>query len=223
MSYFVFLLAISYGSFNYTNMARPILRSHNISLAELDAYAENILISMRANVTIFPDPRPDLDVFESVLKEFRVSMVEASFRDKRAVIRCQKLKQQLKNMIRDLSYYVAYVAQGEESIIVDAGFIASKNPAPIGEAPIPHNLRVWNMGVGSHAVKARVDRWPQAKVYRFEYRLKDTESEWKSVFSSKSNCIVDHMEQFKEYEFRVAYITTNPNLNYSAVISCLVV
>lgn len=204
-------------------MARPLIRSHNISLADLDAYADSILSNMKKNKELFPNPQPDLATFEDLLSEFRKSVVDASFRDKRSVIRCRSLTQRLKGMIRDLSYYVSYVAQGDESVILAAGFQASKPRAPIGEPPQPTTVSTKSMGIGSCSTKIKVNRWPPAKAYRFEYRLKDAGEDWNFVISSKSTLVLTDLQQFREYEVRVAYIATVPQLNYSAITTFLVV
>lgn len=204
-------------------MARPLIRSHNITLDDLDIYAEGILSNMRKNKDIFPNPQPDLESFETILLEFRDALVDASHRDKRAVIYCRQLTKRLKGMIRDLSYYVGYIAQGDESIILAAGFSPSKSATPVGVAPQPKTVEAKSMGIGSCSIKIKTDRWPQAKAYHFEYRLKDADEDWTSILTTRSTLVLESLQQFKEYEVRVAYIATDPTITYSHVRSFLVV
>lgn len=204
-------------------MARPLIRTHNIKLDDLDMYAEGILSSMQKNKDIFPNPQPDLGSFEELLLEFRDALVDASHRDKRAVILCRQLTKRLKGMIRDLSYYVSYIAQGDESIILAAGFSPSKPATPVGAAPQPKTVEAKSMGIGSCAAKIKTDRWPPAKAYRFEYRLKDSGEEWASILTTRSTLVLENLQQFKEYDIRVAYIATDPTITYSHVRSFLVV
>ncbi|MFD2970229.1 hypothetical protein [Sphingobacterium bambusae] len=202
-------------------MARPIFKSTDAT--GLLRYAESILLKMRQNADLFTDPVPDLASFESLLENYRNAFAEASFRDKRAVVVKGKTGQALQEAIYRLSQYVDAQAEGDVELILAAGFIpGSPSTNRINRIPKAENLRVENVQVGTGILRARVRRWKHARLYRYEYRLLGTET-WSSVLHSRSVLEVQGLEMMKHYEFRVSYVGTNTQPNYSDIITALAV
>ncbi|TJY64471.1 hypothetical protein FAZ19_14835 [Sphingobacterium alkalisoli] len=203
-------------------MSKPTLRFHNISPSRLDMYAEQILTSMGKNVDIFETPDPSLDKLQHALNEFRQAVSDASYRDKRAMLVRGQKQVVLQDIIRLLSFYVSKIAKGNESIILAAGFIPSKEPQPVGATPKAENLMAIPE-IGTNQIKLRVKPWKSARMYQFEYRKKEEQGDWEIYFSVKSRCTIENLERFAEYEFRVAYVAADPARIYSDVVSCYVV
>lgn len=198
---------------------KPTTRSHNISDAELDDYATIILTTMRKNVSIFPNPHPDLDTFETLLTDFRAAVIKAAYRDKLAIIVRDEKRKLLQEAIRFLSFYVQTIARGDEATIVASGFIPSK-PRNASEE-IPLNLEDFQVipTIGTSAIKLRIKAWRPARVYQFEYRKKENDSPWTVVLSSKSSCLISNLAVLEEYEFRVCYVGRTGKSPYSTIIS----
>lgn len=200
-------------------MAKPIYKSNDAT--GLLRYAESILQKMKENADLFVDPVPDLATFESQLENYRREYTEATFRDKRAVIRKRKAGKVLQEAIYRLSQYVDAMAKGDREIIVAAGFTPT-NPTTtrVGKTPQAQNLRIDNVQVGTGKLRARVKPWKHARLYRFEYRKVGTE-EWTSILHSRSTLEIQGLEMMQLYEFRVSYIGTDTEPNYSDVITAI--
>lgn len=202
-------------------MKRPTLQSHNTSNAVLDDYATRILKQMTANRDVFADPNPALEELEAVLLEFRRAVSDAIYRDRRAIILRGQKRKELLRILRLLSFYVARVADGDESLILLSGYTPSRTPGPTGSNPKPTNLRA-KPEIGSNSIDLRVNPWRAARMYQFEFRKKDSDEPWQVKLSGNSRCRISDLERFQEYEFRVSYIGRTGVLLYSDVISSYV-
>src|SRR5690606_5355585 len=133
-------------------MKKPIYKSYNAT--ELLHYAENILLKMTQNAELFPTPIPSLTVLEDSLNTYREAFAEATFRDRRAVVLKGQKGDDLQQVIYRLSHYVAVVANGDEAIILAAGFrpqLPTTNS--IGRTPQAENLRIEIVKIGTGAVR----------------------------------------------------------------------
>lgn len=205
-------------------MRKPTLRFQKLSAAQSLQYAEQIVGKMQQHPDLFVTPIPSLDDVEAAIAEFRDATTEAAFRDRRAIVLREQRQAELKTLVYELSKYVDTVAAGDEAVVLAAGFVPSKPTTNrAGRAPQPGNLRAINDYVGSARIQLRVDRWGGARLYQFEHRKKGAEHPWQEVMSSKATCVLENLDVFEEYEFRVAYRGVDPELIYSAVVSQYVV
>jgi len=202
-------------------MAKPVFTSKDAT--QLLVYAEQIFSKMTENADLFTDPVPDLTTLGESLEAYREAYAEAAFRDKRAVILKAQQGDRLQNVIRRLSHYVEALADGDEAIILAAGFRPSKpGNVSLGRTPKPENLRVEHIRVGSGIIRLRVNSWRPARLYQYEYRKKGTE-QWSSVMHTKSSLEMKNLDMLEEYEFRVSYIGSDVTLNYSDVVTAWVI
>ena len=205
-------------------MKRPTTQSHLLSDDAMMQYVEQIITKMEANEVLFPDPVPALGVVETALAAFRLSATEAAYRDTRAVKIRKAKRKALVYQLRELSKYVDTVAQKDDTIILAAGFVPSKDPESYaGFIPKATRLIAKTQEVGSSRIKLKVDRWQGARMYQFEFRKKGAETVWSVQLCSKSTCLLEDLDQFEEYEFRVTYIGINPKPNYSDIVLSYVV
>jgi len=205
-------------------MKKPTLQFQRLNAAQLLQYAEQILGKMQQHPDLFETPTPPLADLEAAIGAFRDATTEAAFRDRRAIVLREQRQTALKALIYELSKYVDSVAGGDEAVVLAAGFVPSKpSTNRNGRAPQPGNLRAVNDFVGSARIQLRVDRWPGARLYQFEHRKKGSDQPWQHVLSSKSTCVLENLDIFEEYEFRVAYRGVDPMLVYSDVVSSYVV
>lgn len=198
-------------------MKKPTLQSRETNAAKLLQYADNILLKMTENVDLFPEPDPSLADLDTAIADFREAVSEAAHRDMRMVELKNQKQVELRRVIYNLSLYVDRVAQGDVATILAAGFLPNKDAEPAGPAPKPTNFRVEQPQPNTQTVKMRVKAWKPALVYQFEYR-KVGSGNWRHELISKSTYVLRGLESLAEYEFRVAYIGTDPTVTYSDII-----
>lgn len=202
-------------------MTKAIFRSKDAT--ELLRYAEQIFKKMTENVDMFTNPVPDLTTLETNLTRYRDAYAEATFRDKRAVILKGQKGKDLQRTIYQLARYIDGVAEGDAAIIVAAGFRPSGSTTnSIGKTPKAENLRVEHLQVGTGVVQLRVNAWKSARLYQYEYRKKGSES-WTAILHTRSSVELRDLEMMQEYEFRVSYVGTDTVMNYSDIVTALVV
>lgn len=205
-------------------MSKPKLRFYELNAAELTQFAEQVLGKMGQATDLFDSPQPSLAELEGALTAFREATTEAAFGDRRAIVLRNQRKAELEGVIYELSKYVDTVAAGDEAVVLAAGFIPQRtSTARLGRAPKPSGLRAQPDYVGSARIEIRVDRWAGARMYQFEYRKKGFDEEWNQVLSSKSTCLLEGLDVFEEYEFRVSYRGVDPAVVYSDVVSSYVI
>ena len=199
-------------------MKKPTLQSEGKSAAKFLQYADNILLKMTENADLFPEPDPTLAELDTAITSFREALSEAAYHDRRKVALKNQQQAVLKQVIYALSLYVDRTAQGNAATILAAGFLPSKDAEPAGPGPKPTDFRVTLRQPNSQTVDLRVKAWKRALVYQFEYRKVAGAGDWERVLSSKSTCVLEGLEKLEEYEFRVAYIGTDPTVTYSDAV-----
>lgn len=205
-------------------MKRPTTQSHVLGDDAMMQYVEQIVTEMKANVALFPNPVPALNVVETALAAFRLSATEAAYRDTRAVKIRNGKRKELVFQLRELAKYVDTIAKKDVSVILAADFVPSKEAESYaGYIPKATRLVAKPQEVGSSRIKLKVDRWQGARMYQFEFRKKGIGAAWSVQLCSKSTCLLEKLDRFEEYEFRVTYIGINPKPNYSDIVSCYVV
>lgn len=200
-------------------MARTIFDFTSLTDTALDTAADNILEKMTGNDT-FPTPTPELAVLETHLQEYRTALINAALGDRQKVEVKNEKRRQLERTLRALAMYVDPIANGNVSLILSAGFSAVETGGSrlAGPRPKPIDFNVASGLHGSGEVELRVKRDRLARFYRFEYRLIGT-AEWTPVQSSRSRLKLHGLEAMQLYEFRAAYLGTNPTVTYSDVVT----
>lgn len=202
-------------------MAKVTLKTGGTSNGEAQyvKFVENILVKLTENAALFSDVDPSMADIEQALTVFKLAQADAVYRDKRLVAIKNQAYAALKTLIYHLSLYVERVADGDEAVILAAGFIPSQRGRSVLEpAPKP---KVFLVKVQAHIAgmaELKVNSWRPVLVYRFEYRKKNADDNWHQIFSSTSRITITGLEPVQEYEFRVAYIGRNPQITYSDVV-----
>lgn len=185
--------------------------------------AEQIATKMANEAVLFPTPIPALTVLNAALTTFRNSATEAAYRDTRAIMIRKQKREELVYVLKELGKYVDTIAGNDDTIVLAAGFnIRKTNTSYNGFVPKAQRLIAEPDQVGSGRVNLKTTAWAGARMYEYQYRHKGSELEWTSQLSSKSTCIIEGLETFREYEFRVTYIGIDPTPNYSDVTSSFV-
>lgn len=206
-------------------MAKTTLKTGGLSSGEAQyvKFVENIVVKLTENATLFPGVEPERDALEQALTAFKWAQANAAYRDKRLVVIKNQAYAALKVEVYRLSLFVERQAEGDEAMILAAGFIPSKRGMPVLEpAPKPKTFLVKVNAHVSGIVELKVNSWRRVLAYQFEYRKKNSDSDWIRVVRSKSKVTLTRLAPVQEYEFRVAYIGRNPQITYSDVISSYV-
>ncbi|TYR35003.1 fibronectin type III domain-containing protein [Sphingobacterium phlebotomi] len=186
-------------------------------------FVENIVVKLTENAALFPAVEPERDTLEQALSEFKRAQADAAYRDRRLVVIKNQAYAALKAEVYRISLYVERQTEGDEAMILAAGFIPSKRGVHVLEpAPKP---KIFLVKVNAHVsgiVELKVNSWRRVLAYQFEYRKKNSDSHWNNVISSKSKVTITGLEPVQEYEFRVAYIGRNPQITYSDIVSSYV-
>lgn len=191
--------------------------------AQYVQYVENIVAKLTENAALFSGVESNLDALEHALILFKRTQADAAYRDRRMVIIKNQAYASLKAEVYRMSLEVERNADGDEAMILAAGYIPSKRGIPVLEpAPKPKTLLVRVNQHVSGVAELKVNGWRRVLTYQFEYRKKNSDMAWIPVMSSKSKVTITGLEPVQEYEFRVAYIARNPQITYSDVVSSYV-
>ncbi|WP_257669758.1 hypothetical protein [Parapedobacter tibetensis] len=202
-------------------MAKTKIDFSKFSNVELDQQAESIFEKMTDRADLFTDPAPALSVIQTGLADFRNAMVNARYYDRQSIVRRDQLRAELESNLRRLALYVDQVADGDPHTILAAGYGHKQTGATSGVAapnPKPLNLLAQAVGVGTGRVKLSVLPIKTAKMYRFEYREAGAE-QWIDISVTRSKVELTGLESLKLYEYRAAYLGTNPTVTYSDVVN----
>src|SRR5690606_29318530 len=121
----------------------------------------------------------------TVTTAYRDAVTEAAFNDRRAISFRNDKRGELEIVISDLAKYVEITARGNQTVILSAGFLPTKDPSPDnGVNPKAERLAVQAHALGSLKIVAKVAHWKKARYLQFEYRKKEVGAEWNTVLSS---------------------------------------
>src|SRR5690606_33721577 len=110
-------------------MKKPTMNFRNLDAAQLLQFAEEIHNKMTENSDIFAAPNPDLDTLAAATVGYRDAVTEAAFNDRRAISFRNEKRGELETVISDLGKYVEITARGNQTIILSAGFLPTKDPS----------------------------------------------------------------------------------------------
>lgn len=205
-------------------MAKPTLTSKTGSESELVAYASNVVKKSQENAALFPDAEDKVTAVQAALSIYMDSKSDAAFRDMRQIVIKNQQASRLRELLYDLSLHVESIAKGDPALLLAAGFIPRKTKSTsVGFSPKATNLRAVVTQPGTNTVQLQVARWAYSRYYQFEYRKLGSQNPWTTVLSTKSKVAVSGLEYLQEYEFRVTYLGSVPEPNYSDVVVCAVV
>lgn len=132
-------------------------------------------------------------------------------------------RKRLEDLLQHLAIYVNQTAKGDEAMLISSGFDLIKKPEPAKALPAPEKLKI-KPGKSKGSLQLSCSSVAGARVYGFEYRLTDRESEndWARVDSTKHNVLVTGLISGKQYAFRVLAIGSNPQRNWSDEVNSFV-
>lgn len=203
-------------------MKKCLINFTKYSDAALEARAQLILNSLTGNAH-FTDPVPSLAELQAAITAFSAALIKAGSGNRSDIAFKNQKRRELVAILVSLAQYVTFVANGDESILYSSGFEISKTPGTI-IITRPENLQVIN-GNNTGELQISVNGVKGALSYLFEYTTDATQaaSNWQSIASSRVKFMVDGLQPGTVYYCRVGAVGGNNQLQYSDIVSRMVI
>jgi len=137
----------------------------------------------------------------------------------RSKVSIEYLKQSRINLHQLLKVIKSYIETYYGTNIValaSTGYDLSKIPTPKGTPPAPDKLLITATTVGE--VLLTTTAYRKGKAYQFEYCL-ENDTTWQTVVSMRNKVTLRGLSSRQVYRFRVAYVGSTPERNYSYIIT----
>lgn len=185
-------------------------------------FSRNVCTRMTGNVN-FPAPDVDLKVLGAKTDLLETRSVAAFNGDKEARALMHQTEVELDDYLRKQAGYVNRIADGNEAIILSAGFNLAKQPSPAVRPDFSVEL-----GVKSGSVVIRRQAVDGAKSYIWQYCIgetpSDNDADWVTVqVTVKASVEISGLTPLNKYWFRSAPVTTSGTMAYNPPVMKIVV
>jgi len=184
-------------------------------------FYRNISIQL-ADTSLFPNLPVPLETIKAAIDDFENALLAAKDGAHSAIAIRNDKEVAADECFRDLAAYVNKVANGDETIIIQSGFHASKQP-------IPHQKPELAIYDGSHSgsVLLKIKAIEGAVAYIWQYIQEATPnsaSVWITVNTSTvANFQIDHLIPGVTYSFRYASISSDGTSDFCTPVSKIVI
>jgi hypothetical protein len=191
-----------------------------------DADFENkstVVSVVLANKELFVNAYPDLDKLTAAVKDFSATLAPAANGDRVEVAKKNAARKAVEKLLKTAAAYVSMVAGDDISLILAAGFEATKAREPRPAIGAPENIQV-ESGMNPGEMVVSVDTVKDVKAYHFDYTadpLSDT-SNWVTETDTRSTHEFAGLKPGQKYWFRVAAIGVRSTRVYSNVVASFV-
>lgn len=170
------------------------------------AFGRHIHTLMTGNAN-FPTPDIPLILVREITEQLEQKYIAALNDGKAEMAELRRAEKEWDNLMRYEALYVDRIADGNETVMVGAGFSISKQPVPATkpELRVEAGDRPGTVMLRRHAVKG-------AKSYVWQYCINTfpvSESQW--IFAdatSKASVLLENLTSVTRYWFRVAIVTS---------------
>ena len=184
-------------------------------------FYRNISIQV-ADASLFPNLPIPLTTIKAVIDDFESALLAAKDGAHSAIAIRNDKEIVVDDLFRDLAAYVNMVASGDETIIIQSGFHASKQPTPHQKPEIAAYD-----GAHSGSVLLKIKAIEGAVAYIWQYIQEATPnsaSVWITVNTSTvANFQIDHLIPGVTYSFRYASISSDGTSDFCTPISKIVI
>jgi hypothetical protein len=202
-------------------MKKVLLSFTQIAPAEKASYYRNVVAKFTGNA-LLPTPIISLADLTTALDKFETNILAARDGGHLAVAVMHDSEIAIDKMFRSLAHYVDMIADGDETIILSAGFQASKDSVPRVKAPITAND-----GDHSGSVKINYKANERAGAYIIQWSkdaLPSTDNGWEVLATvTQTTYVVSNLIVGCYYYFRVASVTPDGTTEFSEPVRKLVV
>ncbi|MBB3186643.1 fibronectin type III domain-containing protein [Microbacter margulisiae] len=203
-------------------MRKPklVLSFVRLSIWEKIAYYRNVVAKMKDN-TLFPTPDVPIADAEKKLDEFETAAQKARDGSTADTALMHQTEEETDAIFRKLAAYVERIADGDEAIILQAGFTLSKDPSP-RKQPI---LMVED-GAMSGSVRLRRKAVTGSRSYIWQIivgALPASEKDWVTLgVSTQVEYIAENLTIGTRYYFRSAAVTKDGTSAFCEPVSRIV-
>lgn len=193
-----------------------------LSDGNLEKKALAIIDAMTDNAN-FPTPTPALSDVSAALTDYSNALSLAQNRDKLQVAIKNTKRKTLLNLLKELATYVNFIANGNKSVIISAGFDASKDGVSAPPLTQPKNFKV-KSGMNSGQAITSISGVKGARSYVHQCTpdpLTDA-SVWESNFVTTRTFTFEGMVPGKKTWFRVGAVGTGKQRAYTDPISMVI-
>ena len=181
----------------------------------------NVVTEMTENPN-FPNPDIALSELGETSDTLEVRYLAAQGGGKENTVLLHQTEEVWNNLMRKEAKYVERIADGDEAVIISAGFSASKQPSPAQRPEFSAEA-----GQKSGSVLLRRQAVKGARAYIWQYcvnSIPEQEEEWKiAQVSGKASIEISDLIPVTKYWFRVAAVMAQETSAYNTPIMHVVV
>ncbi len=194
----------------------------NLSDSKLVTRASEIVRNMIDNPN-FSQPDPPLADITDAIQEFQAAMVNALTRIKYQVDFKDQKRQELIDMMHNLSNYVLYKSKLNAGIAASSGFSIVRQPTASPDITKPLNVKLSD-GVNPGELEVSFDKVPAAKSYLYQYTKEPLTptSVWESKNGTVRKTTLKNLQSKVSYYVRIAALGVNDQIAYSDIVSRVV-
>lgn len=199
-------------------MAKLKLGIAKLNSTYLILYCANVVSKMDGNPR-FPDPKPTLAEVAAKREELKALEIKSYDGDRVAIADRNTVANELKNMLRKLSLYVAFVAEGDAGAILSSGFYVRKESSPANSLLQPSAVKARRT---DHKGRVRVNWKPVTNAVNYLVEMttvdpNNSDSVWSiSACTTRSKIDIDNLKPGTYYFFRVKACGRGKESGYSA-------
>lgn len=168
-------------------------------------FGRNVVSKMAGNPA-FPEPVPPLEEISNACNGLEMAQLDAADGGKSKIAIRRQKEEVLDNLLRRLSLWVENVAEGNESLILGAGFEVKRAASPLGMPLQPEGLKISLPGPHGMVYLS----WKPVKgTYTYQVDILQGNSpasgEWKKLTSlTRSFFMAEGLTSGQQYWFRVS-------------------
>ena len=193
-----------------------------LSDGQLEILAQAVATAMNGN-TNFPEPSPALADLNNGIQQFSEGLSHAKTRDKVKVAVKNQLRENLEQLLTQLSNYCSFIAKGDRAMLASSGFTLRPENKVLKTLGAPENFSV---KPGNNAGEALMSVNPvrNAKGYLFLYGLSPMSNDaWFHVLSSQPNYTITGLVPGNTYCFKIGSTGSKGQTVYTDIITKMVV
>jgi hypothetical protein len=169
-------------------------------------FYRKVVACLTANVATFAKPDVDLTVVNTTLTNLTSAFQAAESGLKEAKPKMKKFRDEADDQFRLLAKYVDRIANGDEAIIRNAGFLPTKQPTAASRP----KLSAKN-GETTGEIILRCKTYPNARSYVWKYctpAIPEKEEGWQYAgTTTKTTITIGNLTPLAKYWFKVAPVT----------------
>jgi hypothetical protein len=182
-----------------------------------------ITLKAMRNNPLFPAPTPSMDEFETAIGELFASIRETSDGGSKLAFHTKQTRlEKVSTMLKSLAAYVSIVAQGDEAIVMRAGFEQRKSSHPINKLEATKSI-VATTGTNWGTVRVKWKPVKGARMYKLciAKGYASYDEPIRIIHTGKSTCLVEDLEPLEYHTFSVIAIGSRTTGPRSGVVSAV--